>query len=222
MKHEKELFDLFVCEDDIRVWTRTPFVDEVDGRVIATNGYILVAVDKGMVDGDYPVIKKLSEPITSVEVRDSIAVSAFEDALQALPQEDEYTTTYEGKICEECDGRGMVTAEYTSKDLNIYDIEVECPVCEGTGYAVEPVQNKTGRTIPTVGCCLSVDGRLMDWRYVDTLCRACHILGVTHVTHSRGVNKEIFGLGDNIHVGIMTRLTATNVREVKTENNDAL
>jgi hypothetical protein len=203
---QDKLFSLYIGKDDVREVMQSPWLDEKNGKVMASNGRHFLAISKEATVGEFPTRRMFASSIEGTRLG-RISVAALKEALGKLPQEDEYITTYEGRDCEECEGTGMVTVEYRSKDGDEYDIECDCPICEGTGWKEQPRIEKTGRTIPAADATININGYYMAWNYIDTLCQACALVGVDSVDcfTSNITDLLTFRLTDNICVGIMRK-----------------
>lgn len=203
-EEQDKLFLLYINKDEVREALRSPWLDERNDKVMASNGQHLLAISKETTVGEFPTRRMLA-PITEGTRLGRIPVAALKEALGKLPQEDEYITTYEGRDCEECEGTGMVTAEYRSKDGDEYCIECDCPICEGSGWKEQPRKEKTGRTIPVALTTININGYHMAWNYIDTLCQACALVEVDSIDcfTTNMPNLLTFRLTDNICVGIM-------------------
>lgn len=215
---QDKLFSLYISKDDVREVMQSPWLDEKNGKVMASNGRHFLAISKEATVGEFPTRRMFTYSIEGTRLG-GISVATLKEALGKLPQEDEYITTYEGRDCEECEGTGMVTAEYHSKDGDEYDIECDCPICEGTGWKEQARMEKTGRTIPVALATININGYYMAWDYIDTLCQACAIVGVDSIEcFTSGITDLLtFKLTENISVGIMRMLTPQNTNSIKIE-----
>lgn len=215
---QDKLFSLYINKDDVREAMRSPWLDEKNGKVMASNGRHLIAISKETTVGEFPTRRMLASSIEGTRLG-RIPVAALKEALGKLPQEDEYITTYEGRDCEECEGTGMVTVEYHSKDGDEYDIECDCPICEGSGWKEQPRKEKTGRTIPEALACININGLYLDWKYIDTLCQACAIVGVDSLECLTPDITDLltFKLTENISVGIMRMFASQETNSIKIE-----
>lgn len=96
IKNEKDIFDLYVEKDnDLRDTLKTPFIQESDGRVWASEGHILIMVNQECISGEYKTLDLGSK----IHVREyncdyPLSVSDLQDALDRCPQEDEILITY--------------------------------------------------------------------------------------------------------------------------------
>lgn len=216
---QDKLFSLYISKDDVREVMQSPWLDEKNGKVMASNGRHLLAISKEATVGEFPTRRMLA---SSIEGTRLLSVAALKEALGKLPQEDEYITTYEGRDCEECEGTGMVTVEYRSKDGDEYDIECDCPICEGSGWKEQPRMEKTGRTIPVALATINITGFYLDWEYIDTLCQACALVGVDSIECFTSDIPDLltFKLTENISVGIMRMVTPQNTNSIKIEYNE--
>lgn len=214
---QDKLFSLYISKDDVREVMHSPWLDEKTGKVVASNGRHVIAISKETTVGEFPTRRMLASSIEGTRLG-RVSVAALKEALGKLPQEDEYITTYEGRDCEECEGTGMVTVEYRSKDGDEYDIECDCPICEGTGWKEQPRIEKTGRTIPAANATININGYYMNWKYIDALCQACALVGVDSIECliSNFSGMLTFRLTNNICVGIM-RTTDSGTNTIKVE-----
>lgn len=219
-EEQDKLFSLYISKDETRGSLLSPWLDEKTGKVVASNGRHLIAISKETTVGEFPTRRLLASSIEGTRLG-RISVTTLKEALGKFPQEDEYITTYEGRDCEECEGTGMVTAEYRSKDGDEYDIECDCPICGGTGWKEHPRMEKTGRTIPVALATVNIIGYYMAWDYVDALCQACDLVGVDSIEclTSNIPDMLTFRLTNNICVGIM-RLTNSGTNTIKVEYNE--
>ena len=104
IKNEKEIFDLFVeDEDGLRYKLKTPFVDKYDSRVWATDGHKLIMVNPECVSGKYETRDMGGKiPVRDYNCDESLLVSDLQDALKRCPQETEMKIKYNVVQCSEC------------------------------------------------------------------------------------------------------------------------
>ena len=150
IKNEKEIFDLYI-EDEyaLRDTLKTPFIQESDGRVWASEGHIVIMVNQECVSGEY----KTQDLGSKIPVRDyncdfPLSISDLQNALDRCPQEDEVLITYKEVKYPECDGTGDVEADYyADSDGEYYTISGTCPICDGEGTIEEEEREPTGNMI---------------------------------------------------------------------------
>lgn len=212
IKNEKEIFDLFVDdEDSMRDVLKTPFIPEHDGRVWASDSYILIMVNPDCVSGKYETVdfgRKL--PVREYNCDKSLLVSDLQDALTRCPQEPEMKIkSIEVVECPECDGTGEVLTEYTADyDGRDYDVSCTCPICEGEGTIKKEELEPTGNMIPKEGSLIKLDKSYFKWCYIDTIIETCKMLKIEKIklvrTDCSWIN--IFELSSDIHICLMPML----------------
>jgi ssDNA-binding Zn-finger/Zn-ribbon topoisomerase 1 len=122
----EEIFSLFVGDEEMddRLWMNEPF--EVNGKIYATNGSILIRTDKEycdfIVENKYNLPENLEENLPKPNM---VKILKFEDSVF-----DEFKY-YEGKNveCTNCDSKGMVIWEHKE-----HKKKFNCPECNGSGY----------------------------------------------------------------------------------------
>lgn len=152
---------------------RHPFLNERNGQVWATDGYVLISVDPHRLSGDYPKLK-LGEPVGFGKRTCDLTVtmSMLEETLASVPKIKEQIEVHPARECEECDGTGEVMWEYTDGCLKVHQMEAVCPVCDGRGVFTKAVYKETGRTIPDPKAKIEVGNAILLVRYVQKLVSA--------------------------------------------------
>lgn len=213
IKNEKEIFDLFVDdEDSMRDVLKTPFIPEHDGRVWAADGYVLIMVNPDCVSGKYEMIKDFGRdlPVREYNCDKSLLVSDLLDALRRCPQEPEMKIkSVEVIECPECDGTGEVLTEYTADyDGRDYDVSCTCPICEGEGTIEKEELEPTGNMIPKEGSLIKLDKSYFKWYYIDTIIETCKMLKIEKIKLVRTDCSwmNIFELSSDIHICLMPML----------------
>ena len=208
IKNEKEIFDLYV-EDEyaLRDTLKTPFIQESDGRVWASEGHIVIMVNRECVSGEY----KTQDLGSKIPVRDyncdfPLSISDLQDALDRCPQEDEVIITYKEVKCPECDGTGEVEAEYRADyDDEDYEIVGSCPICDGSGKIDEEVRTPTGKKIPQEDSIIKLGKGYFKWHHFRIIIKTCKMLDIKQIrlvrTHER--EMSILELSKDIHIGFM-------------------
>ena len=209
IKNEKEIFDLFVDdEDSMRDVLKTPFIPEHDGRVWASDAYIMIMVNPDCVLGKYET-KDFGRnlPVREYNCNKPLLVSDLQDALKRCPQETEMKIkSVEVVECPECDGAGEVLAEYTADyDGRDYDVVCTCPICEGEGTIEKEELEPTGNMIPKEGSLIKLGKGYFKWYYIDTIIETCKILKIEKIKLVRTDTKwmNIFELSSDIHICLM-------------------
>ncbi len=208
IKNEKEIFDLYV-EDEyaLRDTLKTPFIQESDGRVWASEGHIVIMVNRECISGEY----KTQDLGSKIPVRDyncdfPLSISDLQDALDRCPQEDEILITYKEVKCPECDGTGEVEAEYRADyDDEDYEIVGSCPICDGSGKIDEEVRTPTGKKIPQEDSIIKLGKGYFKWHHFRTIIKTCKMLDIKQIRLVRTHETEmsILELSKDIHIGFM-------------------
>ena len=209
IKNEKEIFDLFVADkDEFRDILKTPFINEDDGRVWATDGYVLIAVKPDCVSRKYETSdfgRGMHLGVTNCD--ELLSVSALQDALKRCPQEPEMKIKSVKTVrCPECEGTGMVTASYEADyDDHVYEIEVDCPICDGEGTIEEEVKEPTGNSFPTIDSIIKLGKAYFRCFRIDKIVKACEMLKIEIIKLVRTsiVGPSTFELDKDIHICVM-------------------
>lgn len=204
IKNEKEIFDMYV-EDEyaLRDTLKKPFIEKTDNRVWASDGRIVIMVNRECVSGEYEAKDMLGKiPVRDFNSDFIIKVSDIEDALGKLPKEPE--KGYKEVTCPECGGEGTVEAEYYADyDNEDYTISGTCPICDGTGKIDE--EYETGKMIPMKNGALKLREGYIKWTYIDIILKTCKLLDIQSIhlvrTYLRDMNIVV--LNNDIHIGLM-------------------
>jgi hypothetical protein len=118
----------------------TPFL--VGNKVVATNGTSLVAVPKFTDEFEdksektktvYPVLYNRDTRISLTELKEAISKAPLVDCFDEIKDR-----------CGACNGDGEVEFEFDYKH-ETYNIEHECPVCEGQGIILKTSTTPNGK-----------------------------------------------------------------------------
>ena len=159
-KYNKEtldkIFSLFVGDDPLRPVMQKPI--DIEGKYLAaTDAHVLLIVDKDLCDyeSDNPHENRMNimavVPHETRSVKLNIQAVNFEEYKTA----DEYKV-YEKKVdCGACHGSGEVEVDFFYK--RNYSIDVECPVCDGSGVESEEKKKLTGNKTYPDNCYLQIE-----------------------------------------------------------------
>ena len=209
IKNEKEIFDLFVDdEDSMRDVLKTPFIPEHDGRVWATDGYVLIMVNPDCASGKYEMVKDFGRnlPVREYNCDESLLVSDLEDAIKKCPQETEMKIKHNVVQCPECNGEGEIhAAYYADSDGEFYTVSATCPICDGEGTIEEEEREPTGNMIPKDDSLIKFGEGYFNWRLINSIIEACEISKIEKIRLVRTSISElsIVELSKDIHIGIM-------------------
>lgn len=209
IKNEKEIFDLFVADkDSIYNDLKTPFIPEHDGRVWATDGYVLIMVNPDCISCKYETRdfgRRMHLRVTNCD--EFLSVSDLRDALRRCPQEPEMKIKSVKVVqCPECDGTGVVTAEYEADyDDHVYEIEVDCPICDGEGTIEEEVKEPTGNSFPTKDSIIKLGKGYFRCLRIDKIIKTCEMLkiDIIKLVRTSSIDPNTFELEKDIHICVM-------------------
>lgn len=209
IKNEKELFDLFVADkDEFRDNLKTPFIPEHDGRVWATDGYVLIMVNPYCISRKYEIRdfgRSMHLAVTNCD--ELLSVPDLRDALSRCPQEPEMKIKSKKVVrCPECEGTGVVTAEYEADyDDHVYEIEVDCPICDGEGTIEEEVKEPTGNSFPTKDSIIKLGKGYFRCLRIYKIIKACEMLKIDKIKLVRTsiTDPSTFELDKDVNICVM-------------------
>lgn len=206
MKNEKQILELYVCNDgEIPVITK-PFLQR--DYVYATEKHILIRISKKVIDGEYEYSEKPKCDIHFIETRVEkiIYLSDFKRVFKNIPTIDEIISRGEYIECTECNGKGQVEWEYSGK-IRIYEEDFHCPVCNGSGYESEPVEFKTGNKVIDPKTIFSIHDKNFMYFYLEIIVKTMEYMNIDRVIYKYNQNstfeQSIFEFDENVSVLIM-------------------
>lgn len=138
MERYRNILRVAVSESPFRQSLQYPFC--IDGRVVATDSYIIVAINEPhfeSVPAEYSANKVpenvatvASELLAKLDEPNRYIKFSTKELIQQLKRIDDIQTDTPNNVrkCEECNGTGEVEWEY-----KFYTEDFECPVCQGEG-----------------------------------------------------------------------------------------
>lgn len=120
-----QVLKLFIGDDEMRDWMSRPFT--IENKVMATNAYNLVMIDKKYVS-KFPDIEISATKVLSIipgKRNQNITISTKE-LMELIEEKVEQVEAFEE--CAECEGYGEVDWEF-----NGFTKPDDCPECEGSG-----------------------------------------------------------------------------------------
>lgn len=197
---EKKLLDLFVDKENIfKPECEKPY--RKDGYVYATNGKKLIKIREDIIKGEYDTTDRMELDIPDSNCNYIIAAEDIEEVLSTIEKVDEIIYVGHDVECPECGGEGTVTWKYTDRNWEDYELEEDCPVCDGSGYIEKEKHVKTGRVIPRLGAIVRVGKNNITADNLNVLLNAMRIIGVNEVSliYQKGVLNH-FRIDENISV----------------------
>ena len=136
---DMEVLTLLCSDDDLRKWMTKPF--SVGNQTCATNGWSLLVVDK---KSDYPDMSEKTKSVYPVELSftNKLEISKVKKAIDKIPLIDCYDKIV--SKCDACYGNGNVDFEFEYSQKT-YEMEGECPVCEGEGTTMQTSKTPNGK-----------------------------------------------------------------------------
>lgn len=181
IKNEKKTLQMF-CSDNSFLHKKLtrPFINSVyDGKVIATDSYVMLIVDKKLLRCKYETdSQKIPRQQSYKPISISISFAAIDDAynqLKLVPEE--VSEDGKDKDCPECLGEGKVEFEYNAENGQTYYHECDCPICDGTGIREDYVPVKTGRMLAPEGSVFIMHRTYFDARRVWKVVEALRLMG---------------------------------------------
>lgn len=218
IKNEKEIFDLFVNKYILfkKDFLHTPFIQKGDGRVLATDGHIMIMVNSECVSGTYETRDYHSDiiPARDYNCDKPLLVSDLRDALKRCPQV---------KLCPECNGDGIVAMDYRAvNNGRHYTISCCCPVCNGEGVIEKRRGEPAGKMIPKKGSFIKFGKGYFRWQHIDKIIKTCEMLEIEKIKLVRTDRAfpSTFELDKDIHICVMPLISgALSEQEKKSAIN---
>ena len=225
IKNEKEVLQAF-CDDDneLRPLLNNPFFCEPTGEVRASDGHIMLMVDPKLLRCKYTAAEygaklTIPEPNSDTIVRLDDIEAVF-NKFGLVPE----MKWEEGEECEcyACDGEGTVQWEFTDPNGHTHYMEDDCPVCDGTGWAVERHKVPTGSMLPPNNAKFVIDGVCFFAYYMMKAVEGLRLLGCKELRHIATFksSSNLFAVQDGIRLLIMPCDDNGELKEVKTTKKE--
>lgn len=220
IKKEKESLQVF-CDSD-NPWRdlyRRPYFNEADGgRLIATDGVVMVVVDPKLLRGKYKsVSQKIPFSFDDFDKEVEVTFAAVEEAMHEFELIPEKVSKDGGSSeCPECDGSGTVEFEYTDNEGETHYHEEDCPICDGTGVREDYELVETGRMILPEHSVFNLCGSLLKADRLVECVEAFRKMGFERmVLRKQNVHgANIFEVCDGMTFVMMSRLHGEEDTEV--------
>lgn len=195
-----KLFQLFVSKDDYRVILHSPFKQKK--YIFASDGYTAIRISENNLDIELPYMQEEKPNINEVfrldkNVDISIGLHLLEDKLTPVLI-DEIINIEDVQKCQDCNGSGTVTYEYSSYDNGNFEIDSDCPICDSNGEIVKNKKVSTGKMIADQDYPYEINGSIFKYLYLKRLIDSCKIIGCDKISlvHSTKRQASLFVCGD--------------------------
>jgi len=144
----KELLRMYVSADSLCEKLKEPM--RCGGHVFATDNVSAIIIQRDLVTDsgkyrDFSNKKGFKEKLfMGMNCNLRVTLGDIDDCLSKVPRIAEVIMEGEYVECSECNGTGEVEWEYRSMDGKHYNKDLDCPVCDGSGYSSKPQEVKTG------------------------------------------------------------------------------
>lgn len=169
MKNDKihtqnDILNMYVDSEGKRPDFVNPFFQ--GNYVCATNGHVLLKVNKQIVSSEY---KELDKPnclkfFKTLNNEEKISLNYLKELLSKVELVDETKEVGQDVECSECDGEGVVEWEYKR-----WTRDLDCPVCDGEGYSSTVKQVPTGKKIRDPNDVLLIGNHNLKVQYVEKI-----------------------------------------------------
>lgn len=151
----QQLLEMFCNHaDDLRPIYQRPFLykhDNID-YVVATEGHVVLALPATDEDSIYEYVEDKKFSCIFCSIISPHHNYTFEE-LNTANDEIVRRLASVPRRCDECDGTGTVSFEYHANDDQIYNIDGDCPLCNGSGYTdIERVSCENKYLMPLDDC----------------------------------------------------------------------
>ena len=210
LKNEKKALQMFCDDDSYREIYRQPVINDKDnGRVMASDGYIMALVDPKLLRCKYKHMEQRL-PNYDFERSDFAVCVDFANFDKAYNQfaliPEKVSKDGRPKECPECGGSGTVEYEYIDSDGNAHYKDCDCPICDGTGERDDYELVETGRMILPKNCTFQLGDQIIDAYYMTRVVTALRLMGFERMKwKSKQFGANIFEVCDGFTVLIMSR-----------------
>jgi len=198
---------LMCSDDELREWMTKPF--SVGNQTCATNGWSLLVVDK---KSDYPDMSDKTKSVYPVELSftNKLEISKVKAAIDKIPLIDCFDKVV--SKCNACYGEGEVEYEFEHKGRT-YEIEHECPVCEGEGQTEQVSKIPNGKKEIDSSKYVKLGVNRLNIERVLELIKVAELKGVDEVLYQLPVgNRPVaFKIGEDTILFLMPVAVAVDI-----------
>lgn len=213
-----KLFQLFVSNNDYRVTLHYPFKQKK--YIVASDGYTAIRISEDNLNVELPYTQEEKPDINEVFKLDKnvdilIDLCLLEDKLTPVLI-DEIINVEDVQKCQDCDGRGTVTYEYSSYSNGNFDIELDCPVCDSDGKIATNKKVSTGKMVTDQDYPYEINGSIFKYVFLKRLIDSCKIIGCDKISlvYSAKMKASLFICG-NFEILIMPLVSSSEKKTIK-------
>lgn len=200
---------LICSKDDSRRWMMEPF--SVGNHTASTNGWSLLVVEK---ESGYPDMSDKIKYVYPVELSftDKLEISKVKEAIEKIPLLDCFDKIV--SKCDACYGSGNVDFEFEYKGRT-YEVESECPVCDGEGQSEQVSKIPNGKKVIDVSKYVRIGVNRLNVQRLLDLVKVAELKGVDEVLYQLPVrNKPVaFKIGGDTILFLVPVTVAVDIED---------
>lgn len=200
---------LICSNDDLRKWMTEPF--SVGNHTASTNGRSLLVVEK---KSDHPDMSEKTKGVYPVELSftNKLEIAKVKEAIEKIPLIDCYDKVI--SKCDACYGNGNVDFEFEYKNRT-YEIEGECPVCEGEGQTEQVSKTPNGKKEIDLSKYVRLGVNRLNVQRLFELIAVAELKGVGEVLYQLPIgNKPVaFKVGDDTILFLMPVAVSVDIED---------
>lgn len=200
---------LICSNDDLRKWMTEPF--SVGNHTASTNGWSLLVIEK---KSDYPDMSEKTKSVYPVELSftNKLEIAKVKEAIRKIPLIDCYDKVI--SKCDACYGNGNVDFEFEHKGRT-YEVESECPVCDGEGQTEQISKTPNGKKEIDVSKYVRLGVDRLNIERLFELIKVAELKGVDEVLYQLPVgNKPVaFKIGCDTILFLMPVSVAVDIED---------
>lgn len=217
-----KILAMFISNDEtLTSYIQKPFT--IDENVFCTDTIQFVFFNKSLLS-DFENINEQLENIKQNVLKviplnnmyKALSLELLTEAISAVPLVDDFDIKTEEGICDACYGTGDVdfTFEHNFKD---YELEGECPICEGTGKSIQKEEILNGKKVLDPEANIQILSSTFRIKYVLKLKEIAELLNEKHIYilhHLSNMGCTVFKIGE-VNILLMPTFLGTAILQEK-------
>lgn len=157
MENYVKILNMCISDDVLRDFMLKPFLVQGTDKVCSTDGHIITffsyekvkdTLKDELIYCDATLLNAVRNYISMPHIMGkNISVDFLKENFKKIPIIDEVIVETEIGDCEECLGHGYVKWTYQSNDCSGYELESDCPICNGSGEYENKIKVNTGKMV---------------------------------------------------------------------------